>query len=136
MGSVINTPSPAVATAITTGGATETLVVTSNGVNLDSPEQIVLLEWSVDFLNSASGATITFKVERGSAAGGTLVSKASTFGPFDLTASKRSNWSGVAIDLPGACAGQVYTLTMTIASNAATATIETAVLAVQVQQAS
>lgn len=136
MPSPVNTPTPAVATAITTSAATELLIVTSSAINLDTPESLVLIEFEVDFLNSASGATITFKLERGAAAGGTLISKASTWGPFTLAASTRYNFSGAGIDTPGASAGLTYVLTGTIASNAATSTYETAVIAVQVQQGS
>jgi hypothetical protein len=132
----VNTPAPTVATNVTTGGATEVTVVTSAPANILIPQATVLLEADVDFLNSASGVTITFKFRRGTGTGGTLVSFANTWGPFTLAASTRYNFGVSAVDFPGESASLAYTLTATIASNAATSTFETAIIAMQVQGAS
>lgn len=135
MPSVINTPTPVVATAGTTGGATEVVVITSNPVNIDTPESVVLIQFDCDFLNSASGATITWKVRRTSLTG-TLVTAGNTWGPYTLVASGRSPHGFTAFDTPGASSGLLYVVTATIASNAATATFETAIMAIQVQSGS
>lgn len=132
----VNTPIPAVATAVTTSAATELVIVTSNPVNIDVPQLVVLMSFDVDFLNSASGATITFKVKRGTTTGGTLISSANTWGPFTLAASTRYQFGFTCYDEPGPGSGYQYVVTGTIASNAATSTYETAVLTVQCQQAS
>ncbi len=127
MPSPLNTPSTTIATAVTTAGATEILVVTSGPVNCDNLETIVNIECAVDFLNSASGTTMTWRIRRGTVTGAVITS-GSAWGPFTLTASARSNFVVMGVDLPGLVHGQVYVLTMQIASNAATATVETAAI--------
>ena len=109
--------------------------MTSSPVNLLSPQSLVLVEFNLDFLNSSSGTTITFKVRRTSATG-TLVTNANTWGPFTLAASSRYNFGISATDQPGESAGLVYVVTATIASNSGTATFETAIVSVQVQAGS
>jgi hypothetical protein len=136
MPSLINTPAPVVATAVTTSAATELVIVTSSPCNLLVPEALILIQFEVDFLNSASGATITFKIRRGTTTGGTLVTVANTWGPFTLAASTRYNFGMSAYDQPGEAGGIQYTVTGTIASNAATSTYETAIISTQVQQGS
>lgn len=133
MASPINTPLPIRATAVTNGGATEFVVVTSSPVNIDSIETVCLLDFNIDVSNSASGATLTLNVRRGSTTAGTLVQ---AWGPYDLTASKRSAWGGSAFESPGQMYGGVYSLTATVASNAATFTVNAAIISIQTQAAS
>lgn len=136
MPSLINTPAPVIATAVTTSAATELVIVTSSPCNLLVPEALVLIQFEVDFLNSASGATIAFKIRRGTTTAGTLVTSANTWGPFTLAASTRYCFGISGLDQPGESGGITYTVTGTIASNAATSTYETAIISTQVQAGS
>jgi hypothetical protein len=126
MGSPLNATLPGVGSAISVVSTTEIVAVVSNPVNLDAVVTQVQLEWAVDLTNSSSGTTVTVKVRRGNGITGTLVTGANTWGPFTLTSSNRSNFSGVAYDVPGAEGGAVYSVTVTIAGNSGSPTINTA----------
>jgi hypothetical protein len=133
MPSPINTPMPVLVTGVTTSGAAEFVIATIANVNLDNLETIVLLQCDMDVLNSSSGVSLTLKIRRGTGTGGASVA---TFGPFGLTASVRSNPSMSAFDQPGMVGSMTYTITGTVASNAGTFTVETALLSCQCQAAS
>ena len=128
MPSPINASALAVQAATSVVSTTEIVIALSSPVNCDNVQTQVNLRACVDFLNSSSGTSITFKVRRGNGITGTLVSNANTWGPFALTASVRSNYSLDASDIPGLVGGQVYSLTATVAGNSGSPTVETATL--------
>jgi hypothetical protein len=127
MPSPINSPMVVLATGITTAGATEVVAGTSAPCNPDNLETVVNLEAAFDVSNSASGTAITFRLRRTSVTGA-LVTLGSTWGPFSLTASLRNNFTIMAQDAPGACAGLIYVVTFQVTSNAAMFTVNTATI--------
>lgn len=132
MPSPVNTPLPIKVTAVTTAGAVEFLIATSSPTNLDGIETVVLIDFNADVTNSASGVTILYNIRADSLTGSVV----QAWGPYDLTASKRSMWGGSAIHQPGLVMGKVYCLTATVASNAGTFTVNTAILSLQAEAAS
>lgn len=128
MGSPSNATLPGVGSAINVVSTTEIVIATSQGVNLDGIQTLCQLEWAVDLTNSSTGTSVTFKVRKGTGITGALVSGANTWGPFALTASLRSNFSGLSYDVPGMEGGQQYSLTATVAGNSGTPVVNTATL--------
>lgn len=128
MGSPSNATLPGVGSAISVVSTTEIVAAVSQGVNLDGIQTLVQLEWAFDLTNSSSGTTATVKVRRGNGITGALVTGGNTWGPFTLVASNRLNISGMSWDIPGLEGGQVYSVTLTIAGNTGTPTINTVTL--------
>lgn len=130
MPSPVSTPLPTVATGATITDANEHVAVVTSGVYTDAIRPNVYLDASGDLLNSSSGTTLTVRIRRGNGITGTVVA---TYGPFTLTASARSNWSINGLDTPPESFGLVYSVTLQLASNAGTATVESALVDVMVQ---
>lgn len=128
MGSPLNATLPGVGSAISVVSTTEIVAAVSQPVNCDALVTQVQLEWSIDLTNSSSGTTATVKIRRGNGITGTLVTGANTWGPFTLVASNRLGLSGCAYDVPGAEGGVVYSVTVTIAGNSGSPTINTAIV--------
>lgn len=126
--SPLNAPLMGVGSSISVVSTTEIVAATSGPVNTDNLETVVYLEANLDFLNSSSGTTITLKLERGTAIGGTAITSGGTWGPFALTASARSNYGIAGYDLPGLVFNQKYVFTVTVAGNSGSPTIETATI--------
>lgn len=100
--------------------AAETVICTLPGQAI-TLGAIVDLFAAVDITIGTSGVTATFKIERGAAAGGTVVS---TMGPFTVVAANRYNFAVIGTDTQaGEEQGQQYVLTATIGSGAATSTV-------------
>lgn len=133
MASPINTPLLATKAISSITDALEHVVALSNPVNADNVETNVLLDGNVDITNSSSGTALTLKLRQGNGITGTVVA---TWGPFDLTASKRSMASAIGNDTPGLVAGMLYSLTALVTSNTGTVTVNNATLSVQSQASS
>lgn len=130
MPSPINTPVPTTATGVTVTTTAETVAVISSPVNTDQNESVVVLDGLVDITVGTGGATVTLKLERGNVAGGTLVQ---AVGPLTVTAANRYQASILGIDRPGVVTGQLYVLTVTVASATGNSTVNFAALQAQSQ---
>jgi len=96
--------------AVTVTTTSETVVATLPGVAA-GPSQPVDIEWALDFSTGTGVTAVTVKVERGTAAGGTVVQ---TFGPFAAAASTRIALSGSCTDAQaGEVSNQQYVVTAT-----------------------
>src|ERR1019366_1199910 len=67
-----------VATAVTDGGATETIVLVSNPISSDGPGQTVTLTGEVNITTGTAGVTVVLKFYRGAVKSGTAVGTALT----------------------------------------------------------
>lgn len=132
----VNVPAAGVGTAVTVTTTAETVAATLNGVNADNLETQVNLEANLDITIGTGGVTLTVKFERGTAAGGTTVSKGATWGPFTVVAANRVNINAAAVDTPGNVAGQSYVVTVTVGSASGNSTVNTATLTAIVAPAS
>jgi hypothetical protein len=124
----INCPAAGVGTAVTVTTTAETVAATSAPCNVDNLATNVQLEASLDISVGAAGATVTIKLERGTAAGGTPITKGGTWGPFAVSASTRYNFTVQGVDTPGQSAGQQYVATVTVGSASGNSTVNVAVL--------
>lgn len=99
---------------------TETAICTIGGMAV-TPSDVVDIEGSVDITIGTSGTAVTLKIERGSAAAGTVVT---TYGPFTVTAGNRYNFSVNGSDSQSnELANASYVLTATVTGGAATSTV-------------
>lgn len=133
MPSPLNRPLPSFATAVAITAAAETLVVVSPMVIVDTPQYVVVLHGLVDITIDATGTAVTLFLERGAAAGGTLITSGSTWGPFTVTATDEVNFAIAGFDDPGMVFGQTYALTAQVTAGAAGSTVNAAYLEAIVQ---
>lgn len=117
--SPIEVPTTA-ATAVTDGGATETVVLTSAAVSTPGSNASVSLHGVVNITVGTAGVAVVVRVRRGTTAAGTLVGTATT--DTAVAASKYTIPFDV-IDTPGDVAGQSYVVTVTETSASASGTV-------------
>lgn len=86
----------------------ETIVLTSQPLNLALDFEQVLILFMADILAGTNTTAITLRIRRGASLTGALVS--TTLGGA-ATAGTSAMWSGCYVDSPGAIAGQQYSLT-------------------------
>lgn len=104
-------PSPT--TVVTTA---ETVAATVNGISPDTPDALVVIEASVDLSTGANAGAITvsFKIERGTAAGSTQVGNTVT---QTIGASSRGSVGMAVRDFPGeGTFSYIVTVTQTAAT--------------------
>lgn len=110
----------AVATAVTDGGATETVVLVSNAITTAGPNQTVTLVGEVNITAGTNGVAAVIKIRRGSTTSGTQVGPTLTTTevatklytiPFEIT------------DAPGDVGGLTYCVTVTETSASANGTV-------------
>lgn len=101
-------------------GASETVIATLSGLVLPYGD-IIDIEATCDVTIGTSGVSATLKLERGSAAGGTIIA---TIGPCTVVAANRYNFAIQGTDSQSAeFSGGTYVLTLTVGSGAATSTV-------------
>jgi hypothetical protein len=100
--------------------AAETAVCTISQLVLPSNDPVDL-EGMVDLTIGTAGVSVTLKIERGAAAGGTVVA---TGGPYTAVAGNRMNLSinGSDLQVPE-ISGIGYVLTVTVGSASAVSTV-------------
>ena len=108
------------ATSVTDGGATETAVLTTGGINTTPSQPRVLITGIVALTPGTAATAVVVKVRRGAGATGTevgtLTSQVGTAGaprviPYHVE------------DVPGEVAGQQYSITVTETSASADGTV-------------
>lgn len=107
------------ATAVTDGGATETVVLTSNPVNVDTIQRRVLIQGMVDITPGSATATVTIRIRRTSLTG-TLVA---TIGPIAGAAATEQPIPFLCEDQPVESAGLTYVVTSQSASASGNGTV-------------
>ncbi len=136
MPSPINTPTAGVGSAVTVPTTSETVAATSGPVNADNVETGVALDATIDLSTGVGATAVTIKLERGTSAGGTAISKGGTWGPFAVAASTRYSFNVQGVDFPGLVAGQQYVVTVTQTGATGNGTVNTAVLGTTASAAS
>ena len=116
---------PATATAVTDGGATETVVLTSAGVSTPGPNATVELHGVVNITTGTGGTAVVVNVRRGATASGTEVGTATT---DTSTAGDKYTIPFSIEDTPGDVAGLVYSVTVTETGASADGTVNYAVI--------
>lgn len=111
----------ATATSVADGGATETVMLTTNPIMVDTVQRRVKIVGLIIETPGTSGASITIKIRRGTTTSGTLVE---TIGPVFATAAQASAIPIVAEDTPGESHGLQYVITATIGSAGADGSAE------------
>ena len=74
----VNVYAPSVATAVTDGGAVETVVLTTKPINTDTVQKTVTLSGWVNITTGTAGTAVVVKVRRGSATTGYQVGETVT----------------------------------------------------------
>ena len=123
----VNTTSAA---AVTTGGATETAVLTTSGNNVDTVQKKVSI---IGFLNITPGTSATacvIKIRRNTVSGTQV---GTTESPIDVAATSQTISFG-ATDTPGESANLVYVVTVTETSAGANGTVNVVQATVIVSQ--
>ena len=111
--------------AVTVTTTSETVLATLPGISL-TPSQPVDLIASIDFSTGTGVTAVTFKIERGTVAGGTAIA---TVGPIAIAASTRALFCLCGVDQQAAeVAGQQYVITATQAGATGNGTGNTIVL--------
>ena len=124
----LNLPTPVVTSGGTIAAGSETVIATSAGLIVDTPQSKVVLRALVDLTIGTNGVGVTLKLKRGTTTGGTAITAGETWGPYVVVATHEYQFSASGYDIPGLCHGQQYVLTATIASGSATTTINNVVL--------
>jgi hypothetical protein len=126
----INTPVPAYQAGFQTvsGFATEQQFTAISGVNVNTPQQLVVLELAIDVLIGTAGVTVTLKLYRGTVAGAVAITEGATWGPFTCVATDRYSFSAMGYDIPGAMNNGLYAASITVGSASAVTTVEHSVL--------
>jgi len=114
---------PVEATAVTDGGATETAIVTSNPITVDTVDKTVTVWGYMNVTAGTSAVTAVIKVRRGATASGTQVGTTLT---TTTVATKLYTIPFMAVDVPGESAGLVYTATLAEGSAGADGTVNQA----------
>lgn len=111
--------SPATATAVTDGGATETVVLTSNGVQSPNAWATISLTGVVTITPGTSATAVVIRVRRGTVTG-TLVGVAET---DTLAAAANGIIPFFFVDTPGDVDGIKYVVTVVETGAAANGTV-------------
>lgn len=107
----INTPYSKVATTVTDGGTTETVVLTIGGVNCDDPQYGVAISGLLQVTPASSGTSaLVIKCRRGTTNAGTQVGSSLTQATTTFTAHVVPF---IFIDTPGAIFNANYVITLT-----------------------
>lgn len=102
--------------------AAETVVATLTGVDLKFSDQVIKLSAAINFTVGTSGNAATLKLRRDSLTG-TQVGATVTLPVTTVVATDTVIGVIYASDQPGNVAGATYVLTLTVASAAATSTV-------------
>ena len=128
MPGLVNIAAPKTAAAVADGGGTETVIITSNGVNPDNQETQVTVWGHLEITTAAAGTTaIVIKVRRGTTATATQVGTTQT---ITATTSTKYSIPFMVTDTPGVGGPDVYSVTVTETGAAGNlGTVDTAVIA-------
>jgi hypothetical protein len=129
----LNRPLPVFASGATIGDDSETVVVTSPKVIVDTPQYVVVLHGLVDVTVGADATAVTLYLERGTVAGGTKVTEGGTWGPYPIAGSAEGQFAVSGIDVPGEVFGGEYVLTVVLTGNDTASTVNAAYLEAIVQ---
>lgn len=133
MPSPVNRPIPAFATGATIVVATETVLVTSPELIIDTPQYVVVLHGLVDLSVGTDATAVTLYLERGAVEGGTLISYGNTWGPYAVTGGDEYQFVVAGYDNPYQGFGAQYVLTTVLTANDSTTTVNAAYLEAIVQ---
>lgn len=123
MPSPLNQPAPSTTVVASPAAAAETVIATSAGLIVDTPQFLVVVRASVDLTIGTNGIAVTFKLRRGTTASGTEITSNPVWGPYTVVATDEYQFSVAGTDAPGAVAGLKYSLTATVGSGSAPTTI-------------
>jgi len=115
----------AVATAVTDGGATETVVLVSNPITTSGPGQTVTLVGEVNITAGTNGVAAVIKIRRGSTTSGAQV------GPTLTTTEVATKLYTIPLeitDAPGDVGGLTYCVTVAETSASANGTVNYAAI--------
>lgn len=90
--------------------AAETVILTSPLLNPTQDNAQVFILWACDILAGTGTTALVFRIRRGTTAAGALVNAAAW--THTLAAGNTAVLNGVYPDVPGAIAGQQYSLTV------------------------
>lgn len=111
---------PVSATAVSDGGATEKVVLTSSPVNTSDLNRQVTLHGVLNITPGTASTNVVVRVRRGSGTSGTEVGSATT----DTTTAGDDYTVPFSVsDIPGEVAGLVYSVTVTETSATADGTV-------------
>jgi hypothetical protein len=102
--------------------AAETVVATLTGVELKYSDQVIKLSGAINFTVGTSGNAATLRIRRDTLTG-TLVGTAQTLPVTTVVATDTVIGAVNVSDQPGNVAGQVYVMTLQVATAAATSTV-------------
>jgi hypothetical protein len=122
---------PVEATAVTTGGTAETVIVTSGFITVDTVDKCVTVSGYINLTPGTSAVAAVLKIKRGTTTGGTQVGTTLT---STTIATKLITIPFMAVDYPGESAGLVYSVTLVETSAAANGTVNQAYITALVSE--
>jgi hypothetical protein len=121
--SPINAFGPVYVTAVTDGGATETVIATLSNVSVDTVQKNVNISGFVNITPGTNGVAVILKVRRGTTTSGTEVGTAEN---SIAVATDKITIPYFVNDQPGPSDGASYVLTSTTTSASADGTVNEA----------